>query len=121
MARAIELYKTDLREIVGQGNLYRLESPYDHPRACLDYVSPDRSKAVLFIYQLRAGGLTPVKVEGLDQERNYAVKEVNLPEGAPSQLPADGQTIPGATLARVGLVSPCKIQYDSAIIEFEAR
>ena len=29
MANAIKLYKEELREVVGQGDLYRLESPYD--------------------------------------------------------------------------------------------
>ena len=53
MKSAIQLFKDELRVIVEQGDLYRLESPYDGPRACLDYVAPDRSKAVIFVYQLK--------------------------------------------------------------------
>jgi alpha-galactosidase len=117
MASAIQLYKKDLREIIGQGDLYRLESPYDGPRACLDYVSPDRTSAVLFVYQLKAVEAAAVKPQGLDPHCYYTINEVNLPEGAPSQMPANGQTIDGATLMREGLVPPCKNQFDSAIIE----
>ncbi len=117
MANAIKLYKNELREVVGQGDLYRLESPYNGPRACLNYVSPDRAKAVLFVYQLKAGEATAVKPRGLDPQRHYAVREVNLPEGAQSQMAASGQTLDGAALLRDGLVPSCKKQFDSAIIE----
>jgi alpha-galactosidase len=115
MANAIKLYKEELREVIGQGDLYRLESPYDGPRACLNYVSPDRAKAVLFVYQLKAGDAAPVKPGGLDPQRQYVVREVNLPEAKPPQ------TMDGATLMRHGLIPPCKNQFDSAIIELEGK
>ena len=52
LAAGVALYREkDLRELVSQGDLYRLESPYDGPRAALSYVSPDCSRAVLFVYQ----------------------------------------------------------------------
>jgi alpha-galactosidase len=117
MTDAIELYKSDLRDVVCRGDLYRLESPYDGLRSCLDYVSPDRSKAVLFVYQLKAGEPGSVKPRGLDPQHSYTVREVNLKAGAASQMPASGQTIDGATLMRDGLIPPCKNPYDSAIIE----
>lgn len=115
MARAIKLYKEELREVVGQGDLYRLESPYNSPRACLDYVSPDRAKAVLFVYQLKADEAKAVKLRGLDPQRSYAVREVNLPQEASSQ------TLDGATLMRDGLTPTCKNQFDSAVFELEAK
>lgn len=115
MARAIKLYKEELREVVGQGDLYRLESPYDGPRACLDYVSPDRAKAVLFVYQLKADEAKAVKLRGLDPQRSYAVREVNLPQEAPSQI------LDGGTLMRDGLTPTCKNQFDSAVFELEAK
>ncbi len=121
MAGAIQLYKTELREIVGQGDLYRLESPYTGPRSCLDYVSPDRAKAVLFVYQLKAGEAAAVKPRGLDAQRQYKVREVNLPAGASSLMPANGQTLDGATLMRDGLVPSCKNRFDSAVVELSAE
>jgi alpha-galactosidase len=121
MSNAIALYKNELRPIVGQGDLYRLESPYDGPRSCLDYVSPDKAKAVLFVYQLKAGDGTVVKPQGLDPQRHYAVREVNLPEAMDSRMAATGETIDGATLMRDGVAVPCKNPFDSAVVEFIAE
>jgi len=121
LASAIALYKHEIRDVVEQGDLYRLESPYDHPRAALDYVSPDRSRVVLFVYQIQNGGAEPVKPRGLDPHTHYLVREVNLPEGVKSQLADDGQMIDGARLMRGGLVPPCRKKFDSAVIELIAE
>jgi len=121
MSNAIALYKNDLREVVGQGDLYRLESPYDGPRSCLNYVSADLGKAVLFVFQLKAGDGSAVKPQGLDPQERYAVHEVNLPEGAGSQMAASGETIDGATLMRDGLIVPCKNPFESAVVELVAE
>ena len=120
-AAAVALYKQRLRDIVQQGDLYRLESPYDQPRAALDYVAPDRSSAVLFVYQVKTGGTEPVKPQGLDPQRRYRVREVNLPAGTASQLAKHDQVFDGATLMREGLVPPCHQPYESAVIELTAE
>lgn len=117
LASAIALYKRNVRDVVEQGNLYRLESPYDHPCAAMDYVSPKRSRAVLFIYQVKNGDDGTVKPQGLDPQERYRVREVNLPPGVKSRLAQDGQVIDGATLMRDGLTSPCRKQCESAVIE----
>jgi alpha-galactosidase len=121
MARAIDLYKKELRDVVDLGDLYRLESPYDGPRSCLNYVTPDKAKAVLFVYQLKNGDASAVKPHGLDPQRNYTVREVNLAAGASSTMPAAGQSITGADLMRNGLVPPCKNAFDSAVVELVAE
>jgi alpha-galactosidase len=121
MADAIKLYKEDLREVVGQGDLYRLESPYDGIRSCLDYVSADKSKAVLFVYQLKSASAKPVRVQGLDPQRQYTILEVNLVGGAQSQMPSNGQAIDGKKIMHDGLVPPCNAEFDSAIVELEAK
>ena len=77
-----------LRPLVGQGDLYRLESPYQQPRAALAYVAPDRASAVLFIYQLRESAPGPIRLRGLDPARRYRVREVNLAPGARARLEA---------------------------------
>jgi alpha-galactosidase len=105
---------------VEQGDLYRLESPYESPRAALNYVSQDRSRAELFIYQLKAAASTAVKPLGLDPQREYRVNEINLPTSTKSQLAKDGATISGAALMRDGIVPPCSKELDSAVIEFVA-
>jgi len=118
LARTIALYKQEIREVVEQGDLFRLESPYDHPRAALDYVSADLSQAVLFVYQLADADAQPVKPRGLDPQRNYRVREVNLSAGQKSNLSADGQSKTGAQWMQDGIVPPCHRQFESAVIEF---
>ncbi len=117
VAAAVALYKSKLREVVLQGDLYRLESPYAGPRAALNFVSEEQRRAVLFIYQLKAGGDEPVKPRGLDPQRHYVLHEVNLPSGARPELAAEGKSIDGASLMRDGVVSPCHSEFTSAVIE----
>jgi alpha-galactosidase len=120
-AAAAGLYKERLRGVVQQGDLYRLESPYDGPRAALDYVTANRSQAVLFVYQLKDGEAKAVKPRGLDPKRSYRLREANLPEGAASQLTANGQVFEGAGLMRDGFQPPCQKEYTSAVIELVAE
>jgi alpha-galactosidase len=118
LAAGVALYKTDLRELVSQGDLYRLDSPYDGPRAAMDYVTPNRSRGVLFVYQLKTNGADrPVKLRGLDPQRHYRLREVNLPEGVPSQFAKQGQLVDGAALMSDGLLSPARKEFDSSVIE----
>jgi alpha-galactosidase len=121
LAGSIALYKKEIRDVVEQGDLYRLESPYDHPRAALDYISTDKSRAVLFVYQLTNAPVAALKLRGLDPQMNYLVREVNLPAGASSKLADNGKTLGGATLMQDGLVPPCQKEYDSAVIELVAE
>jgi len=113
----IALYHDRLRDLVAQGDLYRLESPYDHPRAALNYVSADQTRAVLFIYQLRESAVGPVKPRGLDPLKHYRVRELNLPAGAKSQLALNDQIVDGAALMSDGLVSPLRRAVESIVIE----
>ena len=121
IARAVELYKSRLRPVVQQGDLYRLESPYRKPRATLDYVSADRSRAVLFIYQLKESDGSKVLPHGLDPGRPYRIQEVNLPPGATSTLAKQGQVLDGGTWMREGFASPCHTPLTSAVIEFTSE
>lgn len=117
LAGAVKLYKEQLRDVVQQGDLYRLESPYDGPRASLDYVSADSSKAVLFVYQLKDGSPEIVKPRGLDPQRLYRIHEVSLPEGQKSALALDGKVVLGARLMKEGIAPTCRKEYDSMVIE----
>jgi alpha-galactosidase len=121
LKNAIKLYKNTIRDVVAQGDLYRLESPYEKPRAAMDYVSPDQSHAIVFVYQLKDSLPDPIKPRGLNPQRSYRIHEINLPDGTSSQLVLNGKLIDGATLMREGLVPPCAKEYDSTIIELDAE
>ncbi|HTR43962.1 MAG TPA: alpha-galactosidase, partial [Pseudomonadales bacterium] len=120
LAQAIALYKNEIRDVVEQGDLYRLESPYNNPRAALDYVSSDRSHAVLFVYQLEDAQAVKLALRGLDPGKKYLIHEVNLPEGKKSKFAIEGQTVRGSALMEVGIIPPCQKEYDSAVFEFLA-
>jgi alpha-galactosidase len=113
---SIALYKKEVRDTVEQGDLYRLESPYDSPRAALDYVSADRLHAALFVYQLKDGESTPVKPRGLDPEKLYLVREINAGP-VKSPLADNGRTIDGAKLMQDGIVPSCQKEFESVVIE----
>ncbi len=51
--QAISNYKR-LSDVIWRGDLYRMISPYEENRAVLMYVNPDKSKAVLFSYNLNS-------------------------------------------------------------------
>jgi alpha-galactosidase len=120
VAAGAKLYKETLRPLVLGGDLYRLESPYERPRAVLGYVARDRAAAVLFIYQLREAGQGPVRPRGLDPARRYRVREINLPAGAKSRLEVHDQVIDGATLMERGFTSPLRRPIESAVIHLVA-
>ena len=66
------------------GDLYRLVSPYDGNHSAVMYVNETTDKAVLFAFDVhpRYGEiLQPVRLQGLDPETQYEVKEINLVPG----------------------------------------
>ena len=118
LAAGIALYKNDLRALVSQGDLYRLESPYDGPRAALNYVSSDHAHAVLFVYQLKTNGADqPLKLRGLEPQRHYRLREVNLPQDGSCRFAKQGQLLDGAALMSDGLLPPAHKEFDSSVIE----
>ena len=76
--RAVADYKR-IRLIVQQGDLYRLESPYDGSRATLAYVSPDKRQSVVFVLGLDRPDDAPAGFElpWLSPDVRYACREIN--------------------------------------------
>src|SRR5664279_3953541 len=73
-AAAISAYK-QVREVTHLGQLYRLERPHEAARGALNFVAPDQSRAVVFVFQLKDGPTLPVRPRGLDPARRYVVHE----------------------------------------------
>ncbi|MFR9709457.1 alpha-galactosidase [Paenibacillus sp. MB22_1] len=73
--RQIALYK-EIRGLVQQGDLYRLQSPFEGNETAWMFVSPDQSEALLFYFRVLAepnGPLRSVKLQGLDPAKDYEV------------------------------------------------
>ena len=114
-ARMIAQYK-EIRPLVQEGILHRLHSPFESNRAALEYVSPDGSEAVVFLYNLweTLPGSTPtsrssgaLKLRGLDLNANYV-------------LTGDRSgTVSGRTLANIGIPWFVRGNFNSAIVTLE--
>jgi alpha-galactosidase len=121
VANAVSLYKERVSGVTSRGDLYRLESPYAAGRSVLNFVSEDQTKAMLFIYQVKDGDGARIKLRGLDPQRRYAVREINLPGDASSKLELGQKAFEGTALMTEGLKSPVNAQFTSAVIELLAE
>lgn len=95
-----------LQPVILDGVQYRLVSPYESNHMAVNYVNQDASKGVVFAYDIYPRfqeKLLPLKVKGLDPNKMYRVKEINLMPGTESTLEADGELFSGDYLMKVGL------------------
>ena len=114
-AGAISAYK-QIREVTAFGDLYRLENPHETFRGALDFVSPDRARAVVFAFQLKDGPQSPVHPQGLDPARHYTIRELNPAPGR-AAIEQEGKTITGEALMRDGITPSCAHAVEASVIE----
>ncbi len=115
---AIETYKK-IREVVHLGDLYRVERPHDAARGVQNYVSADRSRVIVFVFQLRDGVLDPVKPQGLDAQRQYRLTEIHCAQGR-TPLADEGKTIRGAEIMQQGIRPSIATALQATLIELTA-
>ena len=113
--RAITDYKS-IRDLVMEGDLYRLSSPYEGKGwYSLMYVSKDKRRAVVYVYCMEYQGRTlipRIMLDGLSDSLNYRLKELNTDQ--PSFW-GEGKIFHGSYLRNEG-INPRLIQvYDSAV------
>ncbi len=114
-AGAISAYKK-IRDVTHLGELYRLERPHGAARGALNYVSLDRTRAAMFVFQLQNGQALPVKPQGLDSAKRYTVREMNPAPGR-AALPQEGKSFSGADLMRDGVIPSCTNALEACVIE----
>ena len=98
---AVASYR-ELKPVIFDGDVYRLLSPYESQHAAVNVVDKARNRAVLFTYNLHpryAENLRPVRLQGLDPDRQYLVEEINLRSGTRGL----NTTLSGDYLMKVGL------------------
>ncbi|WP_418425139.1 alpha-galactosidase [Alistipes sp.] len=119
--RAIASYK-EYRDIVMQGDLYRIGTPYDENGSYgVLYVSKDKRQAVLFTYSLRYQGRSLIpkfRLDGLDPKAGYAVRELNVDK---PRFWFDGKTLSGELLMNAGINPHLSKIYDSAVFILKAQ
>ena len=110
-----------LNDVIWQGDLFRLASPYENDFASLMYVSPSKDKAVWFSYlvnpRYKKGSDAPVKLKGLDPAKKYSVREINVYPGTDSPVNAKAGTWSGDFLMNVGFNPLVKAERASVVLE----
>jgi len=114
-AGAISAYQ-QIRNVKQLGDLYRLEDPHQGFRGALDFVSPDRGRAVVFAFQLKEGDAQPARPKGLDPTRNYTVHELNPAPGR-AAMPQEGKIFTGEQLMRDGILPSCARAIEASVIQ----
>jgi len=102
---AVVNYKR-LRPCIMEGDMYHLYSPYEGPHVVNQFVDKEKKQSVMFTFNTnpRYGERNaPVKLRGLDADRMYRVREINLWPGASSWLGCNDKTYSGQYLMSVGL------------------
>ena len=129
--KAIEQYKTFVRPVLVDGDIYRLQSPYDGKGvASLMYVAPAKDKAVYYWWKtesFRNQQLPRVTMAGLDPDRLYKVTELNSIDIKP--LSYEGKVFTGKYLMDNGLempqnynvAKPDKNEWGSRVLYIEAQ
>ncbi len=113
-----------LKPAILEGTQYRLVSPYESSHMAVNYVSRDKSKAVLFAYDIHPRfkeSVPVVKLQGLDPAKKYRLTEVNLMPGVKSELVEDGKVYTGDFLMKAGLDILTPVDGQSHVIEFTAE
>jgi alpha-galactosidase len=117
--RMIGYYKS-IRDTAQNGLLYRLTLPGAGNFSASEYVSENKSQAVLFAFlhsQQFGRGLPAVLLKGLDGTATYALSPLDAkPKGKSSVLPAK---LSGAYLMEHGLPLLLEGDYDSTAIKFD--
>ena len=105
--KAIMEYK-EIRPVVQMGDLYRLVSPFDNQGlASLMYVSETKDKAVFYWWKIANFynvHLPRVKMAGLDANKMYKVRELDVIDNKP--LDCEGKSYSGKYLMEHGLEMP---------------
>jgi len=122
--RAVADYKT-IRELVQLGELHRLVNPYDERTGFSSFLftNDSHSRAVLFAHRVKyLYNIVEqrVRLHGLDPNRTYRFKELNVKIGQePSRL--NGQAFSGRLLMDTGIDLPLDKDYASCIFELNAE
>jgi hypothetical protein len=101
------------------GDLYRLEDPHQDIRGALNFVSPDQSRAAVFVFQLQDGQNAVVRPQGLDPAKRYTIGELNPAPGRPA-MEQEGKAFTGEELMRDGISPSCSKALEACVIELHS-
>jgi len=109
-----------LKELVFSPMTYRLVSPYDGEHCVIERVSEDNSHAIVAAYDMHprfSENIHPTRLQGLDADARYRVKEICLMPDARSGMYFNDRVYTGDYLMKVGLKMLTGGELSSRIIE----
>ncbi len=121
--QAVKSYDT-YKETLWFGDQYRLQSPYDHHFGSFQFVDESKDHAIWFSYLVEQRyeinySVEPLRLQGLDPDKNYQIKELNLFPGTTS--PLDSKKIySGDFLMKVGFNPDVSRARNSVVLEITA-
>ena len=112
---------SNLKETIWKGDLYRLINPFGNQMAAVEYVKKDKSQAVMFNYLIEnrfdMNSLIPdIKLKGLDPEKKYSIKEINVFPGTKSSID-EKMVYSGDYLMKIGINPAINHQRTSVVLE----
>ena len=113
-----------LKPVILEGDMYRLVSPYGSNHTSSMFVGKDKKTAAVFAFDIHpryAEKTLPVRLQGLDINKMYRVKEINMMPGSNSSLKGNDQDFSGEYLMNVGLDLFTTQQLNSRLIEITAE
>lgn len=118
----VDLYKK-LRPVIHLGNLYRLASAFECPYAIYEYVSQDRSEAVIFVLGASiqfVSKIPPFLVPGLEEDAVYDVTCYGTVPECSVAVP-EYRPITGRGAAQAGLQVELTGDYDCRILHLRKQ
>jgi alpha-galactosidase len=103
--QAVQQFKR-LAPVIGEGDIYRLQSPVESDHAAILYSNDKHTHAVLFAFDIhpRYGeNIQPLRFKGLDPDKTYRLEEICLMEKTHSRLQCHSKTYTGDYLMKVGV------------------
>ncbi len=113
-----------LKPVILEGDMYRLVSPYGSNHTSSMFVGKDKKTAAVFAFDIHpryAEKTLPVRLQGLDINKMYRVKEINMMPGSNSSLKGNDRVFSGEYLMNVGLDLFTTQQLNSRLIEITAE
>ncbi len=110
------------KNIIWQGNQYRLTNPKEGSVASMVYINDAKSKGIIFNYLVNnrygEGSVYPIKLKGLDANAQYRLKEICLYPGNNSPIDAV-KTYSGQFLMTVGFNPQVNSGRTSVVLQIE--
>ena len=109
------------KDLVWHGDLFRLSNPHENALASLMFVDGEKNRAVMFNYSVSnrfefTFTPTPIRLKGLDPNKKYKIKEVNLYPGTKTTL-NETTVYSGDFLMSVGFNPDVNLGRKSVVIE----